>query len=128
MVGGGGGTYISLILVLDSPPPFSGADGWSMDAKDSLAARNTILQTVRALIANDGRAARAFQALSRSANPQDAQAELALAFVCCIWETSRGLPDRFAEVCDGFASGLTTEQLFANSLRDSRRSQRSYEP
>jgi len=99
-----------------------------MDARDSLAARNGILQTVRSLIAHDRRVARAFQALSRSVKAgRDAEIELALAFVCCIWETSRGSPDRFAEVCDGLARGLTIEQLFPDSPRDGRRSQRSYE-
>lgn len=100
-----------------------------MDALDSLAARDAILRSVRALIASDTRVAQAFRALSRTAMARsEVEAELALAFVCCMWETSRGMPDRFPAVCEGLASGMSMEQLFPTSIRDSRRSKRSYAP
>jgi hypothetical protein len=100
-----------------------------MDAHDSTAARDAILHTVRHMIGNDPRVGRAFQALcARGLAPSDCEAEIALALVCCIWETSRGMADRFAAVCDGLASGFTVDDLCPTSLQDSRRTARAYEP
>ncbi len=100
-----------------------------MEVEQSLSARDAIMRTVRSMIADDPHAARAFWAMSDQGFAKVAiEVEIALAFVCCLWETSRGMTDRFAQVCEGLANGLTAEQLFPDSLRDGRRTQRSYEP
>ena len=88
-----------------------------MEARESLVARDAVLHTVRKLIVSDPRVARAFQSLSR-ASKANSETELALGLMCCLWETSRGLPNRFGAVCDGLAGGLTIEQLFPNSFRE----------
>jgi hypothetical protein len=98
-----------------------------MDAEHSLEARDAVLRTARELIGADSRAARAYAAMTRGGfTPAGSEAEIALILMGAIWETSRGLPDRFADLCDGLAKGLTVEQLLAESLQDSRRTQRAY--
>jgi hypothetical protein len=100
-----------------------------MDTQDSSAARDGLLQTVRRMIGGDPRASRAFNTLRAKGLAQsDCEAEIALALVCCIWETSRGMADRFAAVCDGLASGMSVDDLCPTSLQDSRRSARAYVP
>jgi hypothetical protein len=85
------------------------------------------MRTAQVLIRDDTRVAHAFRAMRDRGLPKDAvEVEIALALVCCIWETSRGLPDRFAQVCEGLAGALTIEQLFPDSLRDSRQTLRGY--
>ena len=98
-----------------------------MDAEDSLAVRDAVLRTARGIIRDDSRAARAYAALNGGGfSPAGAEVEIALVLMGAIWESSRGLPDRFADICDGLANGLTVEQMLGESLQESRRTQRAY--
>jgi hypothetical protein len=98
-----------------------------MDAEHSLEARDAVLRTVRGLIQGDSRAARAYAAMSGGGfSPAGAEVEIALVLMGSIWESSRGMPDRFADLCDGLAKGLTVEQMLGETLQDCRRSQRAY--
>ncbi|MGD0190929.1 MAG: hypothetical protein ABSD74_09335 [Rhizomicrobium sp.] len=100
-----------------------------MGGQDSSAARDAILQTVRGIVRSDPRAGRAFNALrAKGFAPSHCEVEIALALICCIWETSRGMADRFAAVCDGLASGFSVDDLCPTSLQDSRRTARAYVP
>jgi hypothetical protein len=100
-----------------------------MEEHLSVAARDAVMGTVQGMIRNSSRVARASDAMRARGLSQGAvETEIALALVCCIWETSRGLPDRFAQVCDGLAKGLTTEQMFPNTIKDSRKTPRAYGP
>ena len=99
-----------------------------MDAEQSLAASGAVMRTVRGLIAREPRVGGAFMALcARGMAQADAEVEIALAFVCCLFETSRGHGDRFEAVCSGLGSGMSVEQMFPDTVSDSRRTQRTYE-
>lgn len=96
---------------------------------EGLDTRGAIMTMAQGLIRNDARVSRAFKAMcARGLAASDAEVEIALALVCCIWETSRGMADRFAQVCDGLANGMTADQLFPDSIQDSRQSPRAYGP
>jgi hypothetical protein len=45
-----------------------------------------------------------------------ADEEIARALLGCMWEVSRGMPDRFGSVLKALGDGRTTEELFPNDL------------
>jgi hypothetical protein len=98
-----------------------------MEVEESLAARDAVMESTRSFIKEHPRAALAYSTLNgRGFSQMDAEVEIALVLMGAVWESSRGLPDRFADLCDGLAQGLSVEQMLAQSFTDSRRTRRSY--
>jgi hypothetical protein len=59
-------------------------------------------------------AAKAMQA--RGLSKQFVDEEIARAFLGCLWERDRGLPDRYSEVLTALGNGTSSESLFPDEL------------
>ncbi len=76
-----------------------------------------VKNAVASLLRDNADVKRAYQAMRYSgATVKHTKEEIARALLGCMWEASRGLPDRWTEVLSGLSKGQTTEQLFPDAL------------
>jgi hypothetical protein len=75
-------------------------------------------RAVRDMIRNDPDVARAHSAMRRrrGLSKQDAQDELARGLIGCMWETWRGMPNRWCAVLQALAQGTSAAALFPDEL------------
>jgi hypothetical protein len=60
----------------------------------------------------------AFNAMRcRRISCEEAQAELLRAFLACLWEMERGLPNRWLQLLAGLSAGYSTEDLLPEHVR-----------
>jgi hypothetical protein len=82
-----------------------------------MGAQQEIVRTVRAMIRDNPDAARAVTAMRRRGMPRnEAQQEIARALLGCMWEASRGLPDRWSGVLKALEQGKSAASLFPDDL------------
>ena len=78
-----------------------------------MAVNRKTMATVRNVIRDDPRVARAHAAmLAQGVGEKHAQEEIARCVLGCVFERSRGKPDRFTNVLKGIEEGRTAEALF----------------
>lgn len=59
----------------------------------------------------------AHQAMIKNGRQEtEATEEIARAFLGCLWEANRGMPDRFKSVLQDLANGKSTTELFPDDL------------
>jgi hypothetical protein len=72
---------------------------------------------VRKLIAENPAGRAAFDAIvSRGRSAKFAEEEIARALLGCLWEVSKGMPDRLATALVAIAAGKSAADLFPSSL------------
>ena len=54
--------------------------------------------------------------IKRGESPEHADQEIGRAFLGCLWEQNKGMPDRFQEVFAGLAAGKSSADLFPDAL------------
>ena len=77
---------------------------------------NELETVIDNIIAEDEDARRTFNALKPRIGESEARAELARALTGCLWEQSRGMPDRFRQVLKKMRAGRSAAELFPDSL------------
>jgi hypothetical protein len=82
-----------------------------------MGANREVMQVVRDFIRGNPDAARALAAMQRRGLPKEAaQEEIARAFLGCLWEAERGLPDRLTAVLKAIEDGKSAALLFPDEL------------
>jgi hypothetical protein len=86
--------------------------------------REVAMSAVRAMISDNLDVARAFAAMRhRGIAEQDAQEEIARAFLGCLWEAQRNMPGRWPAVLLALEHGKSAAELFPDALYDTTRKQ-----
>lgn len=76
-----------------------------------------IEQVVRNVIREDPRVRQAFSAMrERGMSESEAEAEIGRAFLGCLWEVWKEMPDRSANVWSALAAGSSAVELFPDEL------------
>ena len=80
-------------------------------------AEQAVMRAVREMIRVNPDAAKAVAAICRRGLPRrEAQEELARALTGCLWEVSRGMPDRWPAVLAALKQGKSAASLFPDEL------------
>ena len=78
---------------------------------------------IRELLNDNQNVRSAFDAMRGRRIPcEEAQAELLHAFLGCLWEMKRGLPNRWLQLLAGLSAGYSTEELLPEYVRHTRKS------
>jgi hypothetical protein len=82
-----------------------------------MGANPKVMQLVRSVIRDNPDAASALAAMRQRGLPRrEAEEEIASALLGCLWEASRGLPDRWLAVIRGLEQGKSAASLFPDDL------------
>ena len=82
-----------------------------------MSAKREVMRAVRSVIRDNPDVARAFTAMRQRGLPRkEAQEEIGRAFLGCMWEASRSLPDRWPAVLAALEQGKSAASLFPDEL------------
>jgi hypothetical protein len=82
-----------------------------------MGAKQAVMRSVREMIRVNPDAANAVAAMRQRGLPRrEAQEELARALTGCMWEVSRGMPDRWLAVLAALEQGKSAASLFPDEL------------
>ncbi|HEX9323366.1 MAG TPA: hypothetical protein VF913_14805 [Xanthobacteraceae bacterium] len=89
----------------------------ALEREDPKERHRLILHAAKNMIRKNPDVRSAFKAIRGRGVPHDeAEAEIARAFLGCYWETARGLPNRWPSVLSALRKGKTTSELFPDEL------------
>jgi hypothetical protein len=78
---------------------------------------DALKQVVKDLLRENPDARLAVDAIcKRGMSRREAEAEIGRAFLACMWETSKGMPNRWLAVLESMREGRTTTELFPDAL------------
>ena len=78
-----------------------------------------VMAVVENILREDEDAQLTYDALiARGLSEQDSRDEIARALLGCLWETNKGMPDRWWDVLSGLRDGRTCAELFPDALYD----------
>jgi hypothetical protein len=77
---------------------------------------DTLKQVVKDLLRENPDARLTVHAIcKRGMSRREAEAEIGRAFLACIWEQSKGMPNRWLAVLESMREGRTTAELFPDT-------------